>query len=50
MATSLLLSQLNGTSSMLYNGVRVEIPVEIIIRESVKKLNKPKSSAKQTAE
>ena len=50
MATALLLSQLNGTSSMLYNGVRVEIPVEIIIRESVKKLNKPKSSAKQTAE
>ena len=50
MATALLLSQLNGTSSMLYNGVRVEIPVEIIIRESVKQLNKPKSSAKQTAE
>ena len=40
MATALLLNQLNGTSGSLFDGVRVEVPVDIIARDSVKNLKK----------
>ena len=49
MATALLLNQLNNASGKLFDGVRVEIPVGIIVRDSVKNLNTESCQAGRSA-